>query len=93
MKTFLIALLVGALGVWAGQTLQKHIYKEEVDAWYGKGETLLVFSDGANAMLIKDWIYFETWDSKIYPITHIGRFCTKVNWQPHNVSLPERSVR
>lgn len=116
MKYIIVALLVGALGVWSGFTLEHHIRteawqeiaemrfrqgwdegygyaREEVTAWRGQGETLISFSDGANTFLYKDWVYFETLDGKIYPISHTNRFVTKVNWEPYNVPLPERSAK
>ena len=79
MKTLLIALLVGAIGVWAGYTLEHHI---KAEAWHEVAE--MRFRQG----------WDEGFGYAISNIKHFTKyFVPKVNWQPYNVPLPERSVR
>ena len=50
---------------------------ETVEAWFGKGEYLTVFSDGARSMVSDKWVYFRTADEKIYPIASVDSIISK----------------
>lgn len=103
MKTLLIALLVGAIGVWSGYTLQGHIQEEAYYAFSNPKEFCLLWTNenGMHGFQYKNKLYplmtvralkeiinSQIWFDKADLINE-----DKVNWQPYNVPLPERSAR